>query len=74
MTEPSVIWGALFSVYILAGIPALNAANNGAKPKGVPPGSSRLKQWEDREARGDKWLKLWGVGFAILIGAWWLLS
>lgn len=71
--DANTIWGIVISAYVMAGVWASSMANNGPRPKGAVPGSSTMKQWEENEARGQKWLVAWVFGFALLMGAWWLL-
>lgn len=74
MSDAATIWGGLFCFYILLGIIPLSMANNGERPKDAMPGSARLRQWEQGDAKGQKWLVIWGVGFVVLVGAWWVLA
>lgn len=71
--DSGVIWGIAISAYIMAGIVATSKASNGPRPTGTVPGSAKMKQWEHDEARGQKWLTAWCLGFALLMGAWWIL-
>jgi len=72
--DVGVVWGIVFCIYVAAGIPALALANNGARPKDTIPGSRRLKEWEEKEAKADKWLKIWCVGFGLLLAIWYIAT
>lgn len=72
--DSGTVWGIVIVGYILLGIPAMSAASNGPKPKDTVPGSAKMKQWEQNEGRGQKWLVIWCAGFALIMAAWWLIS
>jgi hypothetical protein len=63
-----VMWGIVFTAYIATSIYPLMKANNGRSPKNTIPGSLKLKQWRNEEAKGDKALLIWCAGLAILLG------
>ena len=72
--DGSMLWGVAISIYVALGIFALSAADNGPKPTGTIPGSTKMSEWERSEARGQKLLVLWCAGFALLMGAFWVLG
>ena len=72
--DSGTIWGIVIVGYIMLGIPAMSAANNGPKPKGTVPGSAKMKQWEQDEARGQRLLLIWCGGLILVLAAWGLLA
>lgn len=67
--DVGVIWGIVFTAYIVSGIYPLMKANNGPRPQETISGSSKLKMWEEKEKNGNRALLIWGVGFCVLIAA-----
>lgn len=68
--DAELVWGVVFGAYILSGVVPMAVASNGDRPKGALPGSRMMRDWERAEAKGDKWLKIWGAGFFLLLALW----
>jgi len=72
--DAGVVWGIIITIYIALGLPALSAANNGPRPDDAVPGSVKMSKWNRKEARAQKMLVAWCIGFAFLMGAWLVMA